>query len=224
MNAVSQAIEKIGARFTVLEGQVSEQQSAVVRVEIDAFLTLPVQAVPVVFQSVFTLEEGDFEFELPDSRSTLERMRGAPFEGETVNLIEFQPDLKRFKKYLGQSEFVYFYAPYNGVVVKCLVTEEWFLEFSDLVEEAESLAEAKALEVSEALSQEHAAELERHTQRIRLLLNDTGFLKLARVKSTAQRTLLSYAKQQEPEAVAALGEQRMKELISELRDWVLMRQ
>lgn len=224
MSQVDQAVEQVSSRFTVLEGRVSEQQSAVARVDLDAFLMLPVQVVPVVFQSLFTLEEEDFEYELPDPRSTLERMRGASFEAETINLIELKPELKKFKKYLGQPEFVYFYAPYNGVVVTCLITEDWYLEFSDLIEEAEGLAQARAAEVREAVSQEQAAELERHTQRLRLLLDDGGFLKLARVKSTAQRTLLSYAKQKEPEAVAALGEQRLKELMGELRDWVLMQQ
>lgn len=224
MSEVDQAVQQVSARFTVLEGRVNEQQSAVARVDLETLLMLPVLVVPVVFQSLFTLEEEDFEYELPDPRSSLERVRGAPFEPETVSLIELQPALKRFRKYLGQPEFVYFYAPYNGVVVTCLVTEDWYLAFSDLVEQAEGLAQARAAGVREAQSQEQAAELERHTQRLRLLLDDTGFLKLARVKSTAQRTLLTYAKQKEPEAVAALGDQRLKELLGELRDWVLMQQ
>ncbi|MFC3860649.1 hypothetical protein ACFOPQ_07725 [Deinococcus antarcticus] len=224
MSQVDQAVRQVEAKFTVLKGQVSEQQNAVARVDLNALLSLPVEVVPVIFQSVLTLDEDDFEYELPDPRSTLERVRGTPFEAEIINLIELKPELKKFRKYLGQPELVSFSDPYNGVLVTCLVTEDWYLEFSDLIEEAQGLARARAAEVKEAVSQEQAAELKRHTQRLRLLLDDGGFLKLARVKSTAQRTLLSYARQKEPEAVAALGEQRMKELLGELRDWVLVHQ
>ena len=55
-------------------------------------------------------------------------------------------------------------------------------------------------------------------------MDDIGFVRLARLKRTAQRTLISYARQQEPEAVAALGKKCVKELMGELRDWLLTHQ
>lgn len=224
MSRVQQATEQISARFTAVEGQVSEQQTAVIKVDLTAFLNLPPEAVPVVFYTALTLEEDDFEYELPDPRSGMERVRGEPFEAVTVGLEDMNPKLKRFRKHLGQPRCVWFTAPYNGVLISCFELEDWYEKFFDEAALAEEQARLQAQEVRAAEQESKVADLERHIQRLRLFLDDTGFLRLARLKSTAQRTLISYAKQREPQAVAALGEARLKELMGELRDWVLVQQ
>ncbi len=53
-------------------------------------------------------------------------------------------------------------------------------------------------------------------------MDDGGFLKWARLKNTAQRTLLTYARTHAREAVEALGETWTKEVLAEVRDLVLM--
>lgn len=205
-----------------LEAEVELPNVARIRLSLEDFLRIRDSDVALVFFEIGVLDELAFEYELPDHRSSLQRVRGEPFEVVAVDLFDLAPDLERFREYFGQATFVTFYAPYGGVLLSCTVVEDWYLECLEQLELAEAAAREKAQQEREQQAQDEAAVLERHTQKLRLLLDDTAFLRLAKVKSTTQRTLLNYAKQKEPDAVTVLGEQRMKELMGELRDWVLV--
>lgn len=232
MSKVDQAIEQLEqAGFTLLFasrpdeapedrwGRPTRTCPPPIELDLDDLLKFPKNALPVVFFYRDTLGEDDFQ------HSDLQRGEVDGLERLTVDLLSLEPKLSRFRKHLHDASEVELFAPYNGFMVVCHLQEAWYEEFVELRASAICQAEehwARAAEVRRAAqaAQEQAA-LRPHEQRIRLLADDTGFLKLARVKSTAQRTLLSYANLQEPEAVAALGEYRMKELLGELRDWVL---
>lgn len=223
-NTVETALARLkAAGFTVLEGFSGGQKGMEMDIEFDEFLKLPVQAVPVVFAGVVSFEGSDLEYVLEDPRSPVERFReGGTTVPETVDLIKLNPLLKNYQGHLGQPSFVALVAPLNGLLVKTYVSEPWYEEMSGLINEAEALAEEQASQRREKEKAKQAAQLEGQVQKLRLLLDDGDFLKLARVKATAQRTLVNLAKQKFPEESTAVGEQRLKELIAELRDQIVL--
>lgn len=200
-------------------GRLARSRTPVIKLDLDDLLTFPKLALPVVFFCRKTLWADDFQYsEFPqDNASRLEMV--------TVDLTSLEPKLWHFQKRLSEASEVEFFAPYNGLMVVCRIREAWYDEFLELrnlalCQAREQLAREAQAHREEQAAREQAA-LHPHEQRLRLLLDDSGFLKLARVKSTAQRTLMSYARERESEAVAALGEQRTKDLLTELRDRVL---
>lgn len=223
-NTVNTTIARVkAAGFTVVEGLTGGQKTTEVDVDFEEFLKLPVTAVPVVFSYTMTFDESDLQYTLEDPRTLRERFKETgKVIPEDVDLTELEPALKNYQSYLGMPSFVALAAPLNGILVKTYVAEPWYDEVSTLISEAEARAEEQAEQRREQDKARQAAQLESQLQKLRLLLDDGDFLKLARVKATAQRTLISVAKQKYPEAAAALGEPRLKELIAELRDQVML--
>lgn len=234
MSQVNRALERLEeAGFTLIFairpdtapgpdewGRQNQPQMPELRLELDDLVKFPKHLLPIIFFDQKFLRQDDFQVQ--EYRN--DNAQG--LELQTINLCELEPKLKRFQRRLDEPAEVDFFAPYNGVMLICHLREAWYTEFLDLKRPAtaqarEQLARDAQARQEEKAQQEQAA-LRPHEQRIRLLLDDTGFLKLARVKSTAQRTLLSYAKSREPEAAAALGELRLKEMLAELRDWLVL--
>lgn len=223
-NAVEITLTRLkAAGFTVIEGFSDGHKGVEMAVEFEEFLKLPVQAVPVVFSGVVTFDESDLEYTLEDPRTPIERFRESGTTlPETVDLLKVNPVLKNYRTHLGTPSFVALIAPVGGILVKTYVSEPWYEEMSALISEAEALAEEQASQRREQDKAKQAAQLEGQIQKLRLLLDDGDFLKLAQVKATAQRTLVNVARQKFPEEAAAVGEQRLKELIAELRDHVIL--
>lgn len=201
-------------------GHPNQQQMPELQLELDDLMKFPKSLLPIIFFHQKTFSERDFQLQQHPNDDE------QGLKPQPIDLCELEPELKHFQRRLQESTEVEFFAPYNGVMLVCHLSEAWYTEFLML----RRLAEIQAREQlnrklqtrQEEKNQQEQAALKPHEQRIWLLLDDTGFLKLARVKSTAQRTLLSYAKKQEPEAAAALGELRLKELLAELRDWLVL--
>lgn len=226
MTTVNEALEQVrNAGFTVLYGFVKEGKAAPVEldVDLDDLLVLPQQHVPVVFFDQDNLEIWDFEVKRPDVRSAAEQWQTPAEEQEIVDLVELEPGLRRFTSRQGEAHTITFRAPLSGVLVTCTVAAEWYGEFIQL--QAQALERMRTQEQAriEAQREVETAQQEQHVQRLRLLVDDGGFLKLARLKSTAQRTLLTYARTHEREAVEALGEAWAKEVLAEVRDLVLLK-
>lgn len=201
-------------------GHQNQPQMPELRLELDELIKFPKHLLPIIFFDQKFLRQDDFqvqEYRNDDAQG---------LELQTINLCELEPKLKRFQRRLGEVAELDSFAPYNGLMLVCHLREAWYKEFLDLKQPVEMRAReqlaCEAQAYREERRQQEKAALKPHEQRIWLLLDDTGFLKLARVRSTAQRTLLSYAKKQEPEAAAALGELRLKELLAELRDWLAL--
>lgn len=225
MSLIEQSIEDVRARgFTVINGFAGGQKPVEVDLEFEEFLNLPATSVPVVFANVVSFDESDLKYRIEDPRSPIERFREGEMLPEIVDLLKVKPDLARFQPYLDTPAFVAFVAPLNGVLVKSFVTEPWYDEMSNLISEAEALAEERAFRRREDKKAKETAKLEGELQKIRSLTDDADFVRLAKLKSTAQRTLMSLAKQKYPEAATAVGEQRLKELMAEVRDLILTRQ
>lgn len=225
MTTVNEALEQVrNAGFTVLYGFVKEGKAAPVEldVDLDDLLALPQQHVPVVFFEQDSLEIWDFEVNRLDMRPAAERWQTPPGDQEMVDLVELEPGLRRFTSRQGDAHTITFRAPLSGVLVTCTVTAEWYSEFAQLQAQALELMRSQEQAKVEIQREAETAQQERHVQRLRLLMDDGGFLKLARLKSTAQRTLLTYARTHEREAVEALGEAWAKEVLAEVRDLVLL--
>ncbi|MFC5849369.1 hypothetical protein [Deinococcus petrolearius] len=224
MNLIQKSLESVRVQgFTVINGFVGGQKAVEVDVEFEEFLNLPAAAVPVVFANVVSFDEDDLKYRIEDPRSPIERFREGEMLPEIVDLLKVKPDLARFQPHLDTPAFVAFAAPLNGVLVKSFVTEPWYNEMSALISEAEALAEEQAFRRREAKKAKEAAKLEDEVQKIRSLTEDADFVRLAKLKSTAQRTLMSLAKQKYPEATTAVGDQRLKELMAEIQDLILTR-
>lgn len=222
MTDVDKALEQVrDAGFTVLYGFMRGTLVGL-DVDLDDLLALPQQYVPVIFMEQESLSSWDFEAERPDLPPSVEQWQTPLEERAVVNLVEVEPGLQRFKSRLGEPHTITFRAPLSGVLVACTVTAEWYSEFAQLRAQALGLLRAQEQARVETQRAAEMAERERHVQRLRLLMDDGGFLKLARLKSTAQRTLLTYARTHAHEAVEALGETWAKEVLAEVRDLVLM--
>lgn len=223
MTGVEGALERVrAAGFTVLYGYVKGGRAAPVEldVDLDDLLALPQLHVPVIFYEQDALEPWDFE--APPGDGPGATPWDAPADPAPVNLAKFTPELQRFRSRLGEVHTLTLRAPLSGVLVSCTVVAAWHAEFAQLRAQALGQVHAQAQATKETERAAQTAEQARHDQRLRLLMDDSGFLKLARLKNTAQRTLLTYARTHAGEAVDALGEARTKEVLAELRDLVLM--
>ncbi|MBZ9752859.1 hypothetical protein K7W42_18625 [Deinococcus sp. HMF7604] len=205
----------------LIQGVTAARQAPEIHVDLQGLRHLP--AGTLAFYDLASFDDEDFVFTVPDERPRLEQLR-APRPPETTDLRRVDPALTRFESHVGEDAVLTVTVPWHGALITCLLTAPWYTEFVQVCEAAEAQAAAQAHEAREAQVARDSEALEEHARKLRIIVDDAAFLKLARVKSTSLRTLVAYVASQQPAAVTALGEQRTRDLVRELRDHVMFGQ
>jgi hypothetical protein len=168
----------------------------------------------IVFMQEFSFDKEDFLHE-PDE-PILGEYDQPPGEN-TINLTQFLPALEDYKKYVGQTSFLFFRVFYQNKNFAYRHNAQWFEAFTKLFEEVRCIFEDKEKAIKDQQAKQQTAAQEEVDQRegyllglLKDLISDHKFISLKTQKAKQEYALVYY-----PE-LAELPQHILKDEISNL--------
>jgi hypothetical protein len=170
---------------------------------------------PIVFLQEFPFDNESF---LHEAQGEILGEYDEPANENGIDLTQFLPKLKDYKKYIEQTSFLIFRVFYKNQAFDYYHYAEWFTEFNKLLEEAEQIFEEKEEKLKIEQAERKIAARQEVEQRnevlsafLEELADDDKFLSLKTQKAQQEYALARY-----PE-LAELSSNVLKDKISNLK-------
>ncbi|WP_027482155.1 hypothetical protein [Deinococcus pimensis] len=225
MSLIKEAFKRLeDAGYTIVRADLpAERPFAVLDLQggVDGAVALPPAGPRVVFAGVNEVDASDLTYGVSTSEGfgfvRDEAFTQAFAEVESVfDLRTINPALRRFEKRDGEPGLVEFVVPYAGVLLTWMVAEPWYDEYLELRAAAESEADVRYYAAVEKVREAARARTQALESKLGVLLDEPDFLDLARLKKTTVKSVVTLVKAKHPEVSAALGDTRLKEIVSDL--------